>query len=96
MKVIHLTIKNRAVAIVLSVLIAGLGVIFLTFGIALLVGLAVAGVLVGTGAAIYRRLWPKANGDAAPRFRTDAPLDPSLEVQPARQATISLPPTPDK
>ena len=62
MKVIRLTIENRFVAILLTILIVALGVTLLTVGVALLAGLAITGVVVGTGAALYRRLRGKSDG----------------------------------
>jgi hypothetical protein len=95
-KVVHLTIKNRAVALLLTILIIALGVTFLTVGVALLAGLAITGAVVGTGAAIYRRLQGKSDLHSGERLSRDASLDPSLEVRPERPATIAPSKAPDK
>jgi hypothetical protein len=95
-KVYSVTIKNRAAAVGFSVLIVGLGVIFVTFGMALLAALAVTGTLVGAAAAIYKRLSGNSDRQRLDRMRREAGLDPSLEVQPVRPPTIAPPPSPDK
>jgi hypothetical protein len=55
--------------------------IFLAFGFVLLVGMAAAGLLLGIGAALLRRLTgrPSPQRDA---IRPRHGLDPSLEVSP--------------
>ena len=58
-----LTIRNRAGALVIGVAVVGLGVLFLTVGIAILAGLAVAGGLIGTG---FR--WFVGGGREVPQF----------------------------
>jgi hypothetical protein len=69
-----------------TVLLVVIGV-FLAFGFVLLLGLAAAGLLLGIGAALLRRLTgrPPTQRDAA---RSRHGLDPTLEVKP--------PPTLDK
>lgn len=96
MKVFRLTIENRVVAILLTIFLVGLGVILLTLGAALLAGLAITGALIGTGAAIYRRLRGKADLLSSQRLSSDGRLDPSLEVAPTRPPTIAPKRTPDK
>lgn len=93
-KVVRLTIQNRAVAILVAILVVALGVTFLTVGLALLAGLAITAAVVGTGAAIYRRLRGTPNLQSSQRLSTD--LDPSLEVRPSRPAEIAPPRIPDK
>jgi len=81
-KVYSLTIRNRAVAFVIVIAVLGLGAVFLTIGLAVLAGLAVAGGLIGTGFAIARRL---RRGGRAARYSVPSQrvgLDPALEVQP--------------
>jgi len=95
-KVVRLTIENRAVAILFTILIVGLGVILLTVGAALLAGLAITGALIGTGAAIYRRLRGKSDPLSSQRLSSGERLDPSLEVAPTRPPTIAPLRTPDK
>ena len=89
MKVVRLTIENRALAILLTILIVVLGVTLLTVGVALLAGLAITGAVVGTGAAIYRRLRGKPDPLSAQRLSAADRLDPSLEVEPTHPTTIA-------
>ena len=95
-KVIQLTIQNRAVALLLTILILVLGVTFLTVGMALLAGLAITGAVIGTGAAVYRRLRGKPDLQLGQQLSERDGLDPALEVQPERPATIAPPTPPDK
>jgi hypothetical protein len=87
-KVYALTIRNRAAAIVFAIAILGLGAVFLTVGLALLAGLAVAGGILGAGFALVRRL----RGDRFPQAQAGLGalngLDPALEVRPASPTTI--------
>ena len=55
-RVYSLTVKNRLAAAAFAAAIIGLGVVFLTVGVALLAALAAVGLVVGTGMGIYRRL----------------------------------------
>jgi len=96
MKVISLTIKTRAAAIGFSILILGLGAIFLTLGMALLAGLAITGAVIGTGVAVYRRIKGKPHLVSGHRLTGESGLDPSLEVQPSRPAAMKPPRIPDK
>ena len=95
-KVVRLTIENRAVAILLTILIVALGVTLLTVGMALLAGLALTGAVVGVGTAVYRRLRGKADPLSREELSPGTRLDPSLEVKPARPPSIAPPGTPDK
>ena len=84
-----LTIRNRAAAVVVGVAVVGLGVVFLTVGVAILAGLAVAGGLIGTGFALVRRLGG-AKSDARSVVAGDrVGLDPALEIQPKRPAIVA-------
>jgi hypothetical protein len=94
-KVIRLRIENRAVALLLTILIIALGVTFLTVGVALLAGLAVTGAVVGAGMAVYRRLRGKRGPLSGQRLSSGNRLDPSLEVQPPRPPRIEPLRTPD-
>lgn len=96
MKVVHLTIRNRATVVGFSILIVGLGVILVTFGMALLAALAVTGTLVGAVATIYRKLRRKVDRDTAHRLSGGEALDPSLEVRPSRPPSIAPLRSPDK
>ena len=84
-----LTIRNRAAAVLIGVAVVGLGVVFLTVGVAILAGLAVAGGLIGTAFALVRRL-SGAKSDARRFVASDrVGLDPSLEIQPKRPAIVA-------
>jgi hypothetical protein len=94
-KIRSLTIRNRAAGAVLAVAILGLGAVFLTVGLALLLGLVVAGGVLGTGVAIYRRLhggrgpWTvRLGGRRAGASAKESGLDPALEIEPPRGAIV--------
>ena len=95
-KAYSMTIRNRAAAAGFSILIVAMGVILVTFGVALLAALAVTGTLAGVGAAIYRRLARRSDREAGQRLSERGSLDPSLEVQPTRPPTIAPPAPRDK
>jgi len=84
-KVYTVTVRNRAAGIALGVVILALGAVLLTVGFALLAGLMIAGGVLGTGYAIYRRLrgtrqtLPSSGGHG---------LDPELEVKPTRATVV--------
>ena len=80
MPVYSVTIRNRAVAALVGLLVLGAGAALLVLGIALLAGLAVAGGLLGTGILVYRKLRGHSPLPVA-RERVGT-LDPSLEVFP--------------
>jgi hypothetical protein len=99
-KVYSLSIRNRAAATLLGVAVLALGAVFLTLGFALLLGLVIAGGVIGAGVAGYRLLRGGA-GRGAPRAtasvnfdqygansRLDAGLDPALEVKPVAKAIV--------
>lgn len=94
-KMYALTVRSRVAGVVLAVAILGLGAVFLTVGFALLLALVVAGGVLGTGVAIYRRL----RGDrGSPRMNLDdllsrsstrgSGLDPTLEVKATQPAIV--------
>lgn len=88
-RVYTLTIRNRAAALVIGVAVVGLGVVFLTVGVAILAGLAVAGGLIGTGFALVRR-FGGAKSDGGNLVAGDrVGLDPALEIQPKRPAIVA-------
>lgn len=94
-KIYSLTIRNRAAGALLGVAILGLGAVFLTVGLALLLGLVVAGGVLGAGVAIYRRLHGgrgplqvRLDGLRAGSARSESGLDPSLEIKPPRAAIV--------
>jgi hypothetical protein len=96
LKVIRFSIQNRAVGLLVAILVLGLGIAFLTVGLALLAGLAITGALVGAGAAVYRALRGKSHMQAGQRLSEHSGLDPSLEVRATRPPTIASPRTDDK
>ena len=89
-KLYTLTIRNRAAIAIFAVGVFVLGAIFLTVGLALLAGLAVAGGVLGAGYAAVRRL---RGGRGQPIARStlaqDGALDPALEIRPVRPAIVS-------
>lgn len=75
------TTGSKLAALILGIVVLLAVFVFLAFGFVLVLGLAAAGLILGTGAALLRRL----SGRAA--LRQDAQearhgLDPSLEVSP--------------
>jgi hypothetical protein len=87
-KLYTLTVKNRVGGALLAVAIVGLGVVFLTVGLALLAGLAVAGVALGTGYAVYNRLRGRETSLPQPFGRNRSGLDPAMEVRPVEASVI--------
>ncbi|MDB4874543.1 MAG: hypothetical protein JWM41_989 [Gemmatimonadetes bacterium] len=77
-KVYSLTIRNRTALALFTIAVLGLGAVFLTVGLALLLGLVVAGGVLGAGVAAYRRL--RGGPRQVPRANLDE-LDPALEVK---------------
>jgi hypothetical protein len=88
-KVYSLTIRNRAAAVVIAIAILGLGAVFLTVGLALLAGLAVAGGVLGAGYALVHRLRGTRLGTPQSLAAMRDSLDPSLEIQPVRPAVVA-------
>ena len=95
-KVYGMTFRNRAAVAGFSILIVAMGVILVTFGMALIAALTVTGVLVGAGATIYRRFARRSENSAGQRLSDRGSLDPSLEVQPTQPPTIAPSSTRDK
>ena len=83
-------VGNRIGALVLGALLLLAAGVFLTFGIVLIVGLTAVGLLLGVGAALYRRL-AGAPATSAPRARPLTGLDPALEVLPPAQPVDGRP-----
>ena len=81
-RIYGLTVQNRAGAIALGIAALMVGGVFLIFGLALLVAVAVVGMTLGAGVILYRRL----TGRGALLADTMPPstrLDPAKEVFPA-------------
>jgi len=95
-KVISLTIRNRAAAILFIGALLALGAVFFTVGIALLIGLGLAGGVIGAGITAYRALRGKPMGISSGGFQAlggqvsprVSGLDPSLEIAPPRAAIV--------
>jgi len=83
-----MTVRNRAIAVVIAILILGVGVIFVTIGFAVLAVLAVGGVALGAGIRLYYRLRHRSHPVVRERLSTSDALDPSLEVRPNRPAIV--------
>lgn len=78
-------VGNRVGALLLGAVLLVAAGIFLTFGILLIVGLMAAGLLLGLGTALYRRVMT-APPPAAPSQRRRDELDPALEILPRPRA----------
>ena len=95
-KVISFSIRNRAAAVLFIAVLLALGTVFLTVGLALLAGLAVAGGILGTGLAAYRMIRGRGHPALGGRFdqlpgsaaARRSGLDPSLDVSPTRAAIV--------
>ncbi|MEO7646826.1 MAG: hypothetical protein ABIV11_01130 [Gemmatimonadaceae bacterium] len=79
-----MTTGNKLGAVVFGTVLLVVVGAFLAFGFVLLLGLAAAGLLLGTAAALYRRLTgrPQPPRHVGPRHG----LDPSLEIAPPPDA----------
>ncbi|MEO7648442.1 MAG: hypothetical protein ABIV11_09445 [Gemmatimonadaceae bacterium] len=77
---LRLSTGNKFAAAVLGAALLVVVGVFLAFGFLLVLGLTAAGLLLGVGAALYRRLTGQA---PAPRGqgRSHNGLDPALEVK---------------
>ncbi len=77
---LRVSMGSKLGAVVLGTALLVVVGVFLAFGFVLLLGLAAAGLLLGIGAALFRRLTGQA---PAPRgqVRSHNGLDPALEVK---------------
>lgn len=104
-KLYSLTIRNRAAAALFGIGVVAIGAVFLTLGLALLLGMVVAAGVIGAVVAGYRRLRPGGRADrqasarphmerlwndSAAGSRVRAGLDPALQVKPPVTATVRL------
>lgn len=80
---IRLGTRSKLGAVVLALVLLGVLGVFLTFGLVLLIGLAAAGLVLGLGTALLRRL----TGRPAPNARVGSRqgLDPAREISPPDQ-----------
>lgn len=90
MRVYSLTIRNRAAALALTLVILGAGAALLVVGLALFAALAVAGGVLGAGLLAYRALRGAPRDAVHVRDRSARGLDPALEVFPEHR-TIDRP-----
>jgi hypothetical protein len=72
--------KNRLATIALIAAALAIGAVLVAFGLVLLLGLATAGLVVGSGLMIYHRL--TGRGPMIQRWRPREELDPALQVFP--------------
>jgi hypothetical protein len=93
MTVYSLSVRSRAGALVLALVLLGAGVTFFTVGFALIAALAVAGGLLGSAAALYYRLRGGQRGSPQRLGAERSTLDPSLEVFPEKPAMLRPAPT---
>ena len=77
--------KNRLATTALIAAALAVGAVLIAFGLMLLLGLAAAGVVIGSGVMIYHRLTGRA--PAMQRWQERQMLDPSLEVFPEQLQT---------
>ena len=77
MPVYSITFRNRWLALLLGLVVLGVGAALLVVGIALLAGVALVGGVLGLGVLAYRKL---RGTRARPVRPSDSGLDPSLEV----------------
>jgi hypothetical protein len=76
----RLTLRSKIAVTVVTLLVLGAGALLLAFGLALLAGVAAAGVVLGAGTALWRRLrGPRVPLPPGTR-QGRAGLDPSKEV----------------
>ncbi len=81
MRVYALTVRNRFLATLAVLALIGLGAAVVAVGFTVLLGLAAAGTVIGTGMSLYNRIRGR-RVDALPRV---VGLDPRLEVFPERR-----------
>jgi len=78
---VRLTTGNKFAVIALGAVLLVIIGVFLAFGFLLVVGLTAAGLLLGAGAALYRRLTGQPTVMRS-QMRSQHGLDPALEVAP--------------
>jgi len=88
-RIYGLAVQNRVGAIALGLAALAVGGVFLIFGLALLVAVAVVGITLGAGVLLYRRITGRGSllMDATTR---SSRLDPAKEVFPAEDARQSF------
>lgn len=78
---VRLSTGNKFAAVALGAVLLLVVGVFLAFGFLLVLGLTAAGLLLGVGAALYRRLTGRAPVPPS-QVRSQHGLDPALEVKP--------------
>lgn len=91
---LRLSTGNKAGAILLGAALVVVVGVFLAFGFVLLLGLAAAGLVLGTGVALLRFLTGRPNRDRQVPSRHG--LDPALEVTPSPHTSSEQVPTPQR
>ncbi|MGI9078175.1 MAG: hypothetical protein ACR2G6_12740 [Gemmatimonadaceae bacterium] len=76
-----MTVNNRVGAVALGIAALAVGGVFLVFGLALLIAVAVIGIALGGGVLLYRKLMGRGARMVTPV--RPAGLDPAKEVFPA-------------
>ena len=92
-RLVHLNVRHPAAAVAVAIAALAIGGVLFAFGLVLLLGLVVAGSVVGTAIVLYRKLTGRLPGFPGGARRERVTLDPSLEVFPDPQgARGELPP----
>lgn len=78
---LRLSTGNKFAAIIVGSLLLVVVGVFLAFGFLLILGLMVIGLLLGIGAALYRRLAGRPSTDSG-HVQAQHGLDPALEIAP--------------
>lgn len=89
MRSYRVNIRSRAAAIALGIAVVGIGIIVISFGIALLVGVAVVAFVLAGGAMLLRKIFGRRPASPVRQAGVQR-FDPSLEVFPPE--THELPP----
>lgn len=89
MRSYRVNVRSRAAAIALGIAVVGVGIVVISFGIALLVGVAVVAFVLAGGAMLLRKIFGRRPAPPVRRAGV-ARFDPSLEVFPPE--THEVPP----
>jgi len=88
-RIYGLTIQNKVSAIALGLAAVAVGGVFLVFGLALLVAVAVVGITLGAGLVLYRRIAGRGSLFMNATTRSTS-LDPAKEVFPTEDTQQSF------
>lgn len=86
---LRVSMGSKLGAVVLGTALLVVVGVFLAFGFVLLLGLAAAGLLLGIGAALFRRLTGRPPQQS--RVTSRHGLDPALEVAPPPDPSVQPP-----